>query len=183
MKWILPLAVLGILFAPLLAHAQLGSGTGTTALNVTVGAEAGLTVGATTSLASTGSNFGIYTGSSSLTYYIRTTQTTGSGNIQLKVTTDFTPTGGPSVTTPPTSGDALTYSCTVANPGNSGTATACTSPTTASSGSSTSVAAFGANNRSLITGNTATVNWSLTNDPKYQTGAYSATVTFTISAS
>jgi hypothetical protein len=32
-------------------------------------------------------------------------------------------------------------------------------------------------------GNTASMGWTLTNDPKYQTGSYSATVTITISAS
>jgi hypothetical protein len=32
-------------------------------------------------------------------------------------------------------------------------------------------------------GDTATNAWTLTNDPKYYTGSYSATVTYTISAS
>jgi hypothetical protein len=32
-------------------------------------------------------------------------------------------------------------------------------------------------------GDTATTAWTLTNDPKYPTGSYSAIVTFTISAS
>ena len=175
------LAVL-LLTAPI-ASAQVGTATGTTTVNVTVGAEAALTVGATTNLTSTGTNFSSYTGTTSLTYFIRTTQSGGSGFIKLEVTTDFAPAGGPSVATPPTTGDALNYSCTVANPGNNGTATACTSPTTSSTTAQTSVATFGTDNRSLIGGNSASVAWTLTNDPKYKTGAYSAVVTFTISAS
>ena len=52
----------------------------------------------------------------------------------------------------------------------------------ASTSVQTNVATFGADNRSLFAGNSETVAWTLTNDPKYKTGAYSATVTFTISA-
>ena len=183
MKKTLYLAVVALLLTAPIARAQLGTTTGTTTVNVTVGAEAALTVGATTNLTATGTNFSSYTGTTSLTYFIRTTQSGGSGFIKLQVTTDFAPAGGPSVATPPTTGDALNYSCTVANPGNNGTATACTSPTTSSTTAQTSVATFGTDNRSLIGGNSASVAWTLTNDPKYKTGAYSAVVTFTISAS
>jgi hypothetical protein len=68
-------------------------------------------------------------------------------------------------------------------PGNNGSATACTGSVTASTASQMNVTSFGADARSLITGNSATVNWTLTNDPKYKTGSYSATATFTISVS
>jgi len=44
--------------------------------SVTVGAKAGLTVAATSALSSVGTNFASYTGSTALTYYIRTTQST-----------------------------------------------------------------------------------------------------------
>ena len=172
-----------MLLTSLPVFAQLGSGTGTTTLNVTVAAEAGLTVGTgATTLASTGTNFSNYTGATNLTYYVRTSATGGSGSVVLQVTSDFTPTGGPSVATPPTTGDALKYTCTVAAPGNNGTGTPCASPTTAATGTATNVATFGTDARSLAAGNTASVNWTLTNDPKYKTGSYSATVTFTISA-
>ena len=184
MKNRLTLVALALLLTASLALAQLGATTGTTTVSVAVTAEAGLTVGTgTTTLTESGTNFSSYTGTTSMTYYIRTTASGGSGYIELEVTTDFTPTGGPSVGSPPSTGDALKYSCTVAAPGNSGTATACTNPSTAATSSETSVATFGANARSLIGGNTASVSWTLTNDPKYQTGSYSATVTFTISAS
>jgi hypothetical protein len=165
------------------ANAQLGTGTGATTLSVTVGAEAGLTVAATSTLTSVGTNFATYTGTTALTYYIRTTQTTGAGSITAKVTTDFAPAGGPSVLTPPSVGDALSYTSSGTAPGNNavGNVMAFTG-ITASTTAQTNVATFGADNRSLLAGNSESVAWSLSNDPKYKTGAYSATVTFTISA-
>jgi len=179
MKKKLLLTALGLLLMASLAHAQLGGTTGTTSMSVSVGAEAGLTVNtATTTFSSTGTNFSSYTGSTSLTYFIRTTPTSGSGSIVLKVTTDFAPTGGPSVGTPPTAGDALTYNCTVSSPG-----TACSGPLTASTSSTTGVGTFGADGHSTYAGNSASVAWTLTNDPVYKVGTYSATVTFTIAAS
>ena len=179
MKKKLLLSALGLLLTASLAHAQLGATTGTTTVSVAVAAEAALTaITGTSTLASTGTNFSTYTGTTNLTYFIRTTPSTGSGSIVLKVTTDFAPTGGPSVGTPPTTGDALTYNCTVSTPG-----TACTGPLTASKSSTTSVATFGVDAHSTFAGNSASVAWSLTNDPLYKVGTYTATVTFTISAS
>ena len=173
-----PFLAIFLLVTASVAHAQLGTSTGTTTVNVTVAAEAALNItNGTTNLTSTGTNFTNYTGSTSLTYFIRTTQSTGAGTLTLKVTTDFAPTGGPSVATPPTAGDALSYTCTVAAPG-----TACTGSQTSSTTASTSVGSFGADAHSNLAGNAASVSWALTNDPKYKTGSYSATVTFTISA-
>ena len=173
--------VLALLFTASLAHAQ--STTGATTINVTVAAEAALTVTTgTTNLTSTGTTFNNYTGTTNLTYFIRTTLAGGTGNIVLQITSDFSPTGGPSVGTPPTAGDTLAYTCTVANPGNNGTATACSGSVTSSTSAQTSVAAFGADARSLKAGNSASAAWTLTNDAKYKTGSYSATATFTISA-
>jgi hypothetical protein len=180
MKKILTLAA-ALLFTVSLAHAQLGTSTGTTTVSVTVSAEAALTaITGTTTLSSTGTNFTNYTGSTSLTYYIRTTQSGGSGSLTLKVTSDFSPANGPSVTTPPSTGDKLAYTCTI-----SGAGTACTGSVTASTSSSTSVITFGAGAHTVTFpgGDTATNAWTLTNDPKYYTGSYSATVTYTISAS
>jgi hypothetical protein len=152
--------------------------TGTTTLSVTVSAEAALSVTtSTTTLAAIGTIFNPYTGTTNLTYKIRTTQSTGTGSVTLKVTSDFSPAGGPSVATPPTAGDALSYTCTAAAP-----ATACSGSQTSSTSASTSVATFGAGASSANAGNSASTVWSLTNDPTYKTGSYSATVTYTISA-
>jgi hypothetical protein len=157
------------------AHAQL---TGATTVSVAINAEASLTIAATSSLSTSGGTFSnAFTGTTSLTYKIRTTKSGGTGLITLKVTSDFAGTGGPSVLTPPTTGDALTYTCTLTAPG-----AACTGTQTSSTTTSTSVATFGADAKSSAAGNTGTINWSLTNDPLYATGTYTATVTFTISS-
>jgi hypothetical protein len=181
MKKILTLVGVALLLTAPLAHAQLGSSSGTTTVTVAPVAEAALNItNGSTPLTSAGTNFTNYTGSTSLTYYIRTTLSGGSGSITLKVTTDFSPANGPSVTTPPSTGDKLAYTCTL-----SGAGTACSGSQTASTSSSTSVATFGADAHTVTFpgGDTATTAWTLTNDPKYKTGSYSAVVTFTISAS
>jgi hypothetical protein len=166
-----------VLFTTPAVHAQFAA-SGTTTLQVTVAAEAALQVTtATTTLTAVGSIFNNYTGTTNLTYKIRSTAATGTGSITLKVTADFNPAGGPSVGTPPSAGDALTYTCAVAAPG-----TACSGSTTASTAASTSVATFGAGASSTGAGNDASTAWTLTNDPAYKTGGYSATVTYTISA-
>lgn len=153
--------------------------SGTVSISVTVGAEAAIQVDtSTTSLANVGTIFNSYTGTTSLTYKIRTTKTGGSGSITLQVTSDFSPAGGPSVATPPTAGDTLAYTCTVASPG-----LACTGSQTSSTTAATPVAAFGADAHSAVAGTSGTsVFWTLQNDPAYKTGSYSATVTFTISS-
>jgi hypothetical protein len=152
--------------------------TGTTTVSVIIGAEASLSINAATALSAAGSTFAnAFTGATTFTYKIRTKQVGGTGSITLQVTSDFAGAGGPSVLTPPTSGDALTYSCTLAAPG-----TACTGPITSSTTAATSVGTFGTNAKSTFAGNLGTINWTLTNDPVYATGTYNATVTFTISA-
>jgi hypothetical protein len=152
--------------------------TGTTDVTLTVAAEAAIQVDTATTALTNAGTFTDYTGTTNLTYKIRTGKTTGTGAITLQVTSDFSPAGGPSVTTPPTAGDALGYTCTVSSPG-----TACSGSQTSATTSSTSVATFGANARSAKTGNSGSIDWTLSNDPSYQTGSYSSTVTFTISAS
>jgi hypothetical protein len=175
----LPLLALGLLLTASLAHAQFGSTTGTTTVSVTIGAEAGLNVtNSSTPLTESGTNFNKFTGTTGLAYSVRTTATGGGGSITLKVTTDFSPAGGPSVATPPTAGDALTYTCTVASPG-----TACSGTQTSSTTATTNVATFATNVHTAAGGSTASINWGLTNDSAYKTGTYNATVTFTISAS
>jgi hypothetical protein len=170
------LALAAALIAAPASYAQFAA-TGTTNLSVTVGPEAGLQVTtSTTTLTAAGTVFNPYSGTTNLSYKIRTTQSTGSGSVTLKVTSDFSA-GGPSVTTPPSVGDALTYTCTAAAPG-----TPCSGSQTASVSSATSVATFGAGASSSNAGNAASTIWSLTNDPVYKTGSYSATVTYTISA-
>jgi hypothetical protein len=151
--------------------------TGTTNLSVTVSAEASITVNTGTTSLTPVTTFANYAGTTAFTYKVRTSASTGSGNIELEVTSDFTPTNGPSVGSPPTAGDKLTYTCTVAAPG-----TACTGTQTASISAQTPVATFGAAAYSNVAGNAGSVAWILTNDPVYKPNTYTAVVTLTISA-
>lgn len=177
MKTITHLCILGLILFLGKIQAQFAS-TGTTTVSVTVGSEAAIQINtATTTLTTATTTFADYTGTTNLTYKIRTTQGSGTGAITLRVTSDFSPAGGPSVGSPPTAGDLLQYTCTVASPG-----TACAGTQTASTSSDTSVGTFGADARSTAAGNSGSVAWTLTNDPVYKTGTYTATVTFTISA-
>ena len=159
------------------ANAQSFDSTGATTMSVTIAPEASISVGtSTTSLSSSGTLFSNYTGLTNFTYKVRTSGTGGSGSITLKVTSDFNE-GGPSVASPLTAGDVLTYICTAASSG-----TACSGSQTSATSSSTPVVSFGADAHSSISGDSGSASWTLTNDPKYKTGAYTATVTFTISA-
>jgi hypothetical protein len=155
--------------------------TGTTTLSVAVAPEAAISVTTGTTSLTTGSTiFGSsYGGTTSFTYKIRTSAATST--LTLEITTDFS-TGGvtnkPSVAAPPTASDKLQYTCSVTAPG-----TGCASATTASTSAATSVATFPATSSSANAGNGGSVTWSLTDDPVYPVGTYTATATFTISAS
>jgi len=158
------------------ANAQ-WAGSGTTTVSVTVAAEAAIQVTtASTTLTNVGTIFNNYTGTTNFNYKVRTTKVGGAGSVTLEVTTDFSPAGGPSVGTPPTAGDALSYTCTA------GYGTACSGPLNSSTSAATNVITFATNAHSAAAGNAGSVAWTLTDDPTYQTGAYSATVTLTISA-
>jgi hypothetical protein len=163
-------------FGAVSAFGQTFAATGTTTLSVAVGAEASIAINTATTTFTTpgGGLFADFTGTTNFTYKIRTAQSTGTGHIALQITTDFPGTDGPKVATPPSSGDALTYACTTAS------GTACTGPVTASTTSPTSVATFAADAHSVKAGDAGSVAWTLTNDPVYKTGTYTATATFTI---
>ena len=167
-------------FGAISAYGQTFAATGTTNVKVTVAAEASIRIDtADTLLTSPDTLFSDYTGTTNFTYKIRTSQAESStGSITLKIQTDFSPTGGPSVASPPSAGDTLKYTCTVASPG-----TACASAQTSSTTTATSVASFANDAHSAKAGNTGSVGWTLTNDPVYKTGEYTAVALFTISAS
>ena len=176
MRKLLGPVLLGLLSSASL-FAQFGP-TGTTTLQVVVGSEAAIRVDTATTNLTTAGSFANYTGSTNYTYKIRTTKVGGTGTITVQITSDFGPAGGPSVGTPPSAGDTLDYTCTAVAP-----ATGCAGTLTAATGSATGVASFGADARSTALGTGGnSVAWALTNDPQYQTGTYTATATFTISA-
>src|ERR1035441_7577730 len=139
------------IIAPVLAMLVLGipgraqGATGTTNVAVTVAVEASLTVTGTSTLTESvvGAFAGNFTGTTALTYKVRTSKAGGSGTITAKVTTEFSPAGGPNVGTSGTSGDTLAYTCTVAASG-----TGCTGSQTASLAASTPLATFGTDAKS-----------------------------------
>jgi len=135
-------------------------------------------------LTKTGTTFTKFTGSLTIQYDARTTQSTGGGSITVKATADFTPTGGPSIATPPSTGDALQYTCSGPTLGTScsGTQTVSTSAATNVVTLSASECTGGGGSCSSTSPNTVTLSFTLTDDPQYKTGSYSATLTFTISA-
>jgi hypothetical protein len=138
-------------------------------------------------LTKTGTTFSSFTGSLTIQYDARTTQSTGGGSITVKATTDFTPARGPSIASPPSTGDALQYTCAGATLGTgcSGTQTVSTTASTNVITLSASECTGGGGSCSSASPNTVTLNFTLTDDPEYKvsTGSYSATLTFTISAS
>ena len=168
--------VLMVLFGGASLFAQFAP-TGTTNLQVNVSVEAGVRVDTPATNLTSAGVFADYTGDTDFTYKIRTSSG-GSGTITLQITSDFAPAGGPSVAAPPDPADTLTYTCAMSAPG-----TACAGSQTADTASQTAVATFGGDAHSVRLGNSPnSVSWTLVNDPMYDTGAYSATATFTISA-
>jgi hypothetical protein len=187
----LPLAAL--LFLPVSSQAQLGyqqplcvlspSAVTTQTLQATIVPLGGLfTLTSPLALSRTGDGF---SGTMTLSYRARTSRGMGHGTITVKATVDFTPTGGPSIAHPPSARDKFVYTCSGATLGAS-----CSGIQRVSTTSSTNVVSIGA---SACTGggapcstanpNTTNVTFTLTDDPKYKTGSYSATLTWTISAS
>jgi len=138
-----------------------------------------VTVPGTVTLTTGGLNFQNYTGSLSVSYRARTTSS-GGGNLTVQGTTEFSPTGGPQI-----SAGALTYTCSGATLGS-----ACSGQQTMSMAAATNVTIIPS---SACTGsapcplntpdpNQVVLGLSLTNDPAYSTGTYSAAILFTISA-
>jgi hypothetical protein len=159
------------------AFGQTFAASGTTTLSVNVAAEASLSIGtSTTNLTSSGTLFADYLGTTNFTYKVRTTQASGTGMIAVQITADF-PAGGPSVANSGTTGDTLKFTCASAASG-----TPCASALTASTATAVNAVTFGADARSAKAGDAGHVDWDLVNDPQYKTGSYSATATFSISA-
>jgi hypothetical protein len=184
-KRFLPLVACGtLLLAPI--RLQAATLTTTQTLKAVISPLGGLfSFPNSVTLTKTGTTFTNFTGSLTIQYDARTTQSTGGGSITVKATSDFTPTGGPSIASPPSTGDALTYACSGASLGTncSGTQTVSTTTSTNVVTLSASECTGGGGSCSSASPNTVTLNFTLTDDPVYKTGSYSATLTFTISAS
>jgi hypothetical protein len=179
------ICLLGFGLIPSAAHSQTTLGTQTVQL---ITQPDGLLYGFPNSLtlSHAGNLFNNYTGSVTIQYRVRTTTLVGTGSITVKASTDFVcASGGPCIATPPTAGDALTYTCTGATLGSNCAGTQTVSTTVARNvvtaipaGSCTG----GGSPCTTASPNTVNLNFTLTDDPKYKTGSYSTTLTFTISA-
>jgi hypothetical protein len=145
-------------------------------IQVSIAAEASIVLPGTTSLTAGATAFSDFTGSTTFTYKVRTSKTGGSGAVTFQIA-EFSPSGGPRIAGGPAA-DNLKYSSSTTGVGSAqSTAQSVNSITT-----NYTVLSFAADAKSSGSGDTATVNWTLPNDPQYSTGNYSATATFTISA-
>jgi hypothetical protein len=147
-------------------------------LSAQVSAIGKLSVPSNLTLSAVGTTFQSYSGSLTVSFRARTTPG-GSGSITVKASADFTPAGGPSIAS-----GGLTYTCGAATLG-----TGCPGTSTVSTSSQTTVATIpasactgGGGSCSASDPNTVQVNLTLANSPVFQTGAYSASLTFSISA-
>lgn len=157
---------------------QAATATASQTLSASISPIGKLSVNASLPLTASGTTFVPFAGTLAVSYRVRTTPA-GGGSITVQATTDFSPGGGPSI-----SGGVLTYTCSGASLG-----TACPGTQTVTRSGQTSVVSVPA---SACTGgggacsgadpNTVSLSFVLSNDPQYQTGTYSAQLTFTISA-
>ena len=160
-------ATLGLAFAPSMFAV---TDSATTTLGVNVGEEATITVTASPTLAKGGTEFEAYTGNTTFTYKVRTTQTTGSGTVTARVTTAFAV--GSGITTADLSHVAST----------GGVGSPNTTPTVADEVTATNILTFGADAHSADGADTGTIAWTLADRPAYKIGSYSTVVTLTIAA-
>ena len=154
------------------------TGAVTQVLSATINPAYALSSPASVSLTHSQNNFQPFQATFTINYEVRTSPA-GSGKITLQMTSDFSPSGGPTV-----SGGALTYVC-----GSASLGTPCSGSQTASTTSQTPVLTVPA---SACTGgggacssgdpNSVTLTFTLIDSPTYSTGTYSANATFTISA-
>ena len=162
-----------ILIALLLPACAAAQSTDTTTLSVVVASAATISLDSSATTLTAGSTWGDYTGTTSGSIRMRTSKTGGAGSVTVEITSAWA-TGGPSLA----AGD-LTYTCTVAE---ASEATACSGSVAASDSTATTVLSMGADGQTADADDTFSVEWSLENRPSYSTGTYSATATFTVSA-
>jgi hypothetical protein len=154
------------------------TGTGSQTLSATINPVGSISAPAAASLTTSATTFQPFKGNLTVNYWARTTPV-GGGSMTLNVSSDFSPSGGPSA-----AAGTLAYTCSGATLG-----TACSGSQTASTTVQTPVLPLPA---SACTGgggacssqipNSVNLSFTLTDSPVYATGTYSANVTFTISA-
>jgi hypothetical protein len=168
MNW-MKVALFGLTLAAV--PSLFGQTTGTTTLGVTIAPEANITSISNPTLTHTGTTFASFTGDTTFTYFVRTTESGGSGSVTAKVTTPFDEASG--ITTADLSEVASKVGAGSAN----------TTSHTASESAAVNVLTFAGGDHSADSGDVGTISWTLADRPAYKTGGYSAIVTLTISAS
>lgn len=154
--------------------------TATQTLSAAISPKGKVSVSPAVSLVNSGTAFTTYSGALPVQFYIRTSPGSA-GTITVQATSDFSPAGGPLVT----SGN-LTYTCSGPTLGTACAGTQTVSRTlqtpvlNVSSAGGTCTGGGGA--CSAAAPNSVSINLSLPNTPTFSTGTYSAQLTFTISA-
>jgi hypothetical protein len=169
---------LALLLVPVLILAGGSTGTGTQGLSATIYPVGSIIAPASAALTTSTTTFRPFTGVLAVRYRARTTPV-GGGSITLNVSGDFTPSGGPSV-----AAGALTYTCGAATLGIpcSGSQTVSTTVQTPVLTLPASACTGGGGACSGQDPNSVHLRFTLADDPGYATGSYSASITFTISA-
>lgn len=161
-----------------IGHGIGGTGSVNQTLRATLPPIAKVSVPASLNLTAGATRFAPFSGTLAVSYRARTTPG-GSGTITVRVTSDFIPTGGPSA-----AAAALSYTCGSASLGTpcSGTQTASTTVQTPVLTLPASACTGGGGACSASDPASVNLNLTLTDNPGYATGSYSAQLTFTISA-
>jgi hypothetical protein len=157
---------------------QAATATATQSLSASLSPIGKVSVPSSVSLTHAGTTFAAYTAVLSVSYRVRTSPS-GGGTITVKAGSDFTPTGGPLL-----SSGNLTYTCSGSTLGTgcSGTQTVSTTTATPVLTIPASACTGGGGSCSGSNPNSVSVNLSLPDNVSYATGVYSTQVTFTISA-
>jgi hypothetical protein len=176
---VIPFISLALLCGSLLAQ---GTATDTThSLTVTTGANGKVHVVSSATLVESAALFGSFSASLSLQYYGRTLS---GGSITVQGTSDFGPCSSPA-SSPSIACNTVQYTCGAASFGS-----ACSSTVTLATSSATTVVTLPSNSACTNGGSpcgptnpfTIPLNFTLSNDPYYKTGPYSASLQFTLSA-
>ena len=173
-RTLLGLTILGLLLAA--GPALAATAQGTTNVQIVVAADASITVPATCTLTTTG-GFANYTGSCGSTYSVRTAKSGGTGQIQLAASSDWLPNTVGSVG-PTLAGDNLSFTIS----GNTGPGTENSTLTRiAATGTNYNViTAMGANAHANAAA--FSTNFTLVNNPAWETDTYHVPVVYTLTA-
>jgi len=150
--------------------------TTTQTLSATISPAGKISVPASVTLISSGTQFGTFSGNLLVSYWASTSGG-GSSSVVVQASSEFSPTGGPTA-------GMVTYSCTGATLG-----TACSGTQTIHTSSQTPVVSLpggvctgGGGSCSSQDPNTVQLQFQLPNKPSYKTGTFSAQLMFTISS-